>query len=180
MNCEPIYFVCGVIQYASLHWCSSILCTSSLYCLLDNSKNISSSLPISYFCCKLIYHFRRRAFDNSGIRINHCLIWTLVCTKTPCSVYSGSDWKINLNPSNQCIFHNLITCSAHPWLWLCCRCPRIVPNSVWNSDSSIINELQTPCQCHWIQYVEDKNVETYRSSDKQLFLHISLQNTKWI
>jgi hypothetical protein len=59
-------------------------------------------------------------------------------------------------------------------LWLRHRFPRIVPNSVWNSDSSIIIGLQTPCQCHCIQYMEDKNVETYCSSDKQHFLHISL------
>jgi hypothetical protein len=65
-------------------------------------------------------------------------------------------------------------------LWLCCRLPRIVPNSVWYSGSSIIIDLQTPCQCNCIQYMEDKNVETYCSIDTQLFLCISLQNTKWI
>jgi hypothetical protein len=106
MNCELIYFVCGVIQYASLHRCSSILCTNSLYVLLDNSQNISSSLlPVSLYITS-----EGELLTNFGISITHCLIWTFVCTKTPCSLYSGSDGMMNLNQSNQYIFRNLIGC----------------------------------------------------------------------
>lgn len=147
MNCELIYFVRSAIHYASLHWCSSLLCTNFLYCLLDNSQNISfSHLAISYFCCcKLIYHFRRTAFDKLWDQYQSLPYLNFGLYQTPCSIYSGSDWMINLNPSNQHIFHTFITCSAHSWLWLCCRFPRIVANSIWNSYSSSIIEMQTPC-----------------------------------
>jgi len=118
MNCELIYFVHSVIQYASLHSCSSILCTISLYYLLEYSQNISFSLlPISYFCCcKLIYHFRRRAFDKPWDQHQSLPYLNFGLYQKPCSVYSGTGRMINLNPSKQHIFRTLITCSAQPWL----------------------------------------------------------------
>jgi len=176
MNCKLIYFVHGVIQYASLHWYSSSLCTNSLYYLLNNSQNISSSLlPISYFCCCKLITSDGELLTNSGISINHCRIWTLVCTKTPCSIYSGSDWLINLNPSNQYIFRNFITCSAHPWLYHAVDFQEFIqiPSEILTAPLLLNCKLPVSVKC--IQYMEDKNVETYCSSDKQLFLH-SLQN----
>lgn len=98
-----IYFVSGVIQCASLHWCSSILCTNSLYYLLHNSQNISSSLlpiSLSFSCCQLIITSEGELLTNSGICTNHCFTWTLVYTKTLRLIFSENDWMINFHPSS--------------------------------------------------------------------------------
>jgi hypothetical protein len=115
MNCELINF--SMVSSNMLFHC-----VHQFFVLSVNSQNISSSLLLISYPVIVRLHITSEGelLTNSGIHTNNGLIWTLVCTKIPCSVYSGSDWMINLHPSSQHIFHTLITCSAQPWLWLCC------------------------------------------------------------